>query len=75
MAKTKLISIRLDVTNIEAAKKLAEDMRYWTRSSVIDRILKCVFESADKETLVRMVRYWHNATKTPKITFQEDSQG
>lgn len=72
MARTKLVSIRLDVSNIAAAEELAKYMRYWTRSSVIDNILKCVFQTADRETLVNMVRYMHSSRRIQKVDFQDE---
>lgn len=75
MARKKLVSIRLDVSNITAAEELAKDMVYWTRSGVIDQILTCVFQSADKETLVRMVRYLRRSTRTQKVIYQDEPKG
>lgn len=73
MARKKLVSIRLDESNLEAAEKLAGDMRYWTRSAVIDGILSCVFSCADTLSIQRMVRWTKFTDKGEKVTFIQES--
>lgn len=67
---TQLVSVRLDnptLTDIEALKKKLE---WYSRSAIINNLLKCVLDNADYKTLQRMVRYNKFNPKGHKLTFE-----
>ena len=56
MPQTKLISMRLSEDVVAKLDELAQGSRYWTRSSVVNELLKTVLDCATTNTLYSMIR-------------------
>lgn len=68
----KLISLRLDSEILDEVDRVADYSEYWKRSHVISKLLDCVLSSADSETILRMVRFSHFATRSYVLHLSED---
>lgn len=58
----KLISARIDPETLKKIEAFCETHKYWTRNSVIDRILFAVFKDFDEIDIYNMVSRPHWAT-------------
>lgn len=52
----KLMSVRLNPDTVEAIEKFTVDHPYWTRNSVINRLLTTIFEDFTDVQVYDMVR-------------------
>ena len=69
---TTLVSVRLDndvLTNLNKAQK---NLYYYTRSNLINNILRCVLLCTDHTTLGHILRYQEYDIFKGKIKFERD---
>lgn len=69
---TTLVSVRLDndvLTNLNKAQKR---LQYYTRSNLINNILRCVLLCADNATFGHILRYQKYDIFKGKIKFERD---
>ena len=71
MANLKLISVRIDPETLDKVEKLAADVVYWKRSTIISNIVTAVFDNADEEDIMKLVRYWPHFGKKLKISVED----
>lgn len=65
MVNKSIISVRLDPDTLAKLDKLAQESRYYTRSSIINGILSAVVNCADQHSLNRMMSFsarWDQGT-------------
>lgn len=69
---TQLVSVRLDNGTLASLDKLKMSMQFYSRSAIINRLLHCILNAADKKTLKEMVRYRKYYIESHKLTFEKD---
>lgn len=71
---TKLISLRIDERALSALNKHMQHLPYWKRHGILVRLLENVLLIADSNTIVTIVRHWHDGTKKLIIDAKETEQ-
>lgn len=69
---TTLVSVRLDNDVLVNLKKEVEHLRYYSRSQVINNILRCVLLCTDHATLTHILRYQKTDIFKGKIKLERD---
>lgn len=69
---TTLVSVRLDNDVLVNLNKAQERMRYYSRSQVINNILRCVLDNTDGKTLREIIGYRKYYIERHKLTFERD---
>lgn len=54
-------------------EKLAENSRYWRRSTIINNIVTAVVDNADEKDIMRLVRYREHGGNKLKISVEASS--
>ena len=69
---TQLVSVRLDNGTLAGLDELKKSMQYYSRSAIINRLLHCILNAADKKTLKEMVGYRKYYIESHKLKFEKD---
>lgn len=69
---TTLVSVRLDNDVLVNLDKEVGHLRYYSRSQVINNILRCVLTNTDCKTLREIVGYRKYYIEKHKLTFEKD---
>ena len=64
MENRKLISLRIDSETCAKLEEIAEHLRYYSRSAVINGILDAVVDGVTKDDIRHLVRYWRQDEDT-----------
>ena len=71
MENLKLISVRMSPATLDKVEKLAADVIYWERSTIIRNIVTAVVDNADEKDIMKLVRYWPHYGKKLKISVED----
>lgn len=69
---TTLVSVRLDNDVLTNLNKAQVRLQYYTRSNLINNILRCVLLCTDHDTLGHIIRYQKYDIFKGKIKFERD---
>ena len=72
MAKLKQISAKIDAGTIEKIDALAARSYGWSRNMVINQIMTAVLDSADLDSLRKMMHYDRLSSSELMVTFLSD---
>lgn len=72
MAKLKQISAKIDAGTIEKIDALAARSYGWSRNMVINQIMTAVMDSADLDSLRKMMHYDRLSSSELMVTFLSD---
>lgn len=67
---TQLVSVRLENGTLADIDALKENLKWYSRSAIINNLLTCVLNTADFKTLQSMVRYNKVFPKVHKLTLE-----
>lgn len=72
MAKLKQISAKIDAVTLEKIDALASNSWGWSRNMVLNQIMSAVMDTADMDSLRRMMHYDRESNKELQVTCQFD---
>lgn len=58
---------------LDKVERLADDSRYWKRSTIINNIVEAIVNNADVKDIMKLVRYWPHGSEKLKISVEASS--